>query len=307
MNCPLANSKVLFNTVRWTAALPVAAASYAAVRMGVLSLLPQLQMPLLGALSGWVLSDWTGSILFILLATIVAPSHKHIVACASFFVLSIAHSVMLIEATKHTISPQHSTETIYLTAIGGFFVSAVFTYALVQHYLGKQREAELTADARRYYREWADQSEGEPKVNATRNQQSAPAQGPPSRGAVVQRAEPAVPQYETKVLQNESLPREMNVTVSLSFDDDLGLKKFVVADGKSVGFIKTALLLGLVSPGQALKFVFKSKKAKKPALLKNPPWFNARREIDADIPDPAIASGEKDGSRLLTDTHAEYR
>jgi hypothetical protein len=326
MDCAEGKSNLFCSTLRWALVLPVAAAAYAAVRLGVVAMLPHLNMPLPGALGGWVLSDWVGCMLFIVFATLVAPSHKQIAACGAFLVLSIAHCVMLMEATKHTIAPQHSTETIYLTAFGGFFVSIVLTGAIVQHYRQKAREVELTADARRYYREWAGEAAalegagaGSPagagadsgSNGASGNAQGAAAGGGAGVGGAAAQPQaemPApVPQYETKVLADETLPREMTINVSLSFDDEGGRQKYTVADGKPLGFVRTALLLGILSPGQALRFVFKSKKAKKRALLNNPPWFKKRREIDADLPDAAIESSETDGSRLLTDSLNEYR
>lgn len=265
----------------------------------------------MGPIPAGVLTDWAGSTLFILLAALLAPSRKHIVACCAFFVTAIIHTVMLMAALRTPASSPLFVDGIYVITVGGFLVNALFTFVIVQHFLSKQREVELTADARRYYREWAEQGgPGGVPLPSPSQLQSPPSSG--NGNAAGQQAEarsyplPA-PQYQTKVLTDEALPREMTINVSLSFDEEGKQQRFTVADGKSIGFFKTALLLGILSPSHALKFVFKPKKSKDRTLLSNPPWFKSARELESDAVDPRIESSQRDGDKLLTDTLNEYR
>jgi hypothetical protein len=295
----------MISVLRWALILPVAYLGYA----GVLSMLSHLPGNM-GPMPAGVITDWTGSTLFIVLAALIAPSRKHIVACCAFFVTTVIHTVMLMAALKAPAQSPLFVDGIYVITLGGLLVNALLTFVIVQHFLNKQRELELTADARRYYREWSEQ--GGPVPLPTPSQMAAPptgAQTSSGKATTEARSYPLpAPQYETKVLTNEAaLPREMTINVSLAFDEEGQQQRFTVADGKSIGFVKTALLLGILSPGHAMKFIFKPKKLKKRTLLSNPPWFKSPRELDSDAVDPRIESSQRDGDKLLTDTLNEYR
>ncbi len=306
MGCAENKSKMI-SGLRWALILPVAYLGYA----GVLSMLSHLPGNM-GPMPAGVITDWAGSTLFIVLAALIAPSRKHIVACCAFFVTTIIHTVMLMAALKGPAQSPVFVDGIYVITLGGFLVNALLTFVIVQHFLNKQRELELTADARRYYREWSEQ--GGPVPLPSPSQLATPPQtgnrnASSNESPTTARAYPLpAPQYETKVLTEEAaLPREMTINVSLAFDDEGQQQRFTVADGKSIGFVKTALLLGILSPGHAMKFIFKPKKLKKRTLLSNPPWFKSARELDSDAVDPRIESSQRDGDKLLTDTLNEYR
>lgn len=301
----------MISVFRWALILPVAYLGYA----GVLSVLSRLPGNM-GPIPAGVLTDWTGSTLFIMLAALIAPSRKHIVACCAFFATTIIHTVMLMAALRIPASSPLFVDGTYVITLGGFLVNALFTFAIVQHFLNKQRELELTADARRYYREWAKQGGPVPLPTPSQLQSPGTGTGNATASATQRSAAPPAdarsyplpaPQYETKVLTNEALPREMTINVSLSFDDEGRQQRLTVADGKSIGFVKTALLLGILSPAHALKFVFKPKKPKERTLLSNPPWFKSPRELESDAVDPRIESSQRDRDKLLTDTLNEYR
>lgn len=265
-----------------------------------------------------MLSDWIASLLFIGAATLVAPARKHYAAGGAFAVLGIAHTVMLIEATKHPISPQlFSTESLYVSALGGCFMSAAATLFIVRHYLKIQREKDMIVHARRFYREWADAPQQHPSrvsqapvFARAKSAEDIPAPAPfsPSDAAAI--AEPP-PLYSAEVMTSDAQPQAepvMTMDLSFVFADEKGRrKKLVVAENESVGFVKTAFLLGIISPGRALKYVFKPKKNPGPSLLKNPAWFKSRREIEVDVPIGRVASSESQGRNLLVDSLSEYR
>lgn len=116
--------------VRWLALLPAAIVAYVCAGVVINGAMAALQLPVTCNLAAWAFSDWVGTLLFIIVCTETAPGHKGKVALASLVPLSGLHAVMLIAAKQHPISAVYSSETITITALGGFLLSGITSYAV---------------------------------------------------------------------------------------------------------------------------------------------------------------------------------
>ena len=116
--------------LRWLAVLPCAIVAYVCSGFVINGAMAALQLPVTCNLAAWAFSDWVGTLLFIIVCTEIAPGHKGKVALASLVPLCALHAMMLMAAKQHPIAPVYSSETITITALGGFLLSGITSYAV---------------------------------------------------------------------------------------------------------------------------------------------------------------------------------
>jgi hypothetical protein len=117
--------------IRWLIA-PFGALAAFIASQELFSVLVSLVKPtLVPSLALWAVSDWCSTAFALLTAVEIAPKKKGMVAIVAAVALSLWHCALMVLSPQHPIAASHSLETVCITALGGFLLTALLAARVI--------------------------------------------------------------------------------------------------------------------------------------------------------------------------------